>query len=331
MRRYLIFRIRGSEPTITMLDAMSVISVDHDSTRDVAPDGAGGMHTLGPLRPPVRAQDRDSSDVLALILREDEAHWEGVARHRDPDSEAGRTDGIEVDFPRPADVMNVRLVVNSSPTSWAQETLWAVVQAHGFNREAWLRSVPSDTTEAARLRASVVGDASLRISVWTVGGWEPQGAVMQGSPEMTATPLDLSRSIGNTVRVRLEETPGFWRIDRVAIDTSPDPGVLVQEVRPETVRGARERDVRGLLITEDSKVLDVAPADTVALRFEAPLALAGRSRTYFVQTTCWERLIAPATGQPDPAATSRMSGPGALARFSVQRRNALLETAATPH
>lgn len=318
---FFIFRGIGSGPTLAVIDAVTVIAVDHDSTLDVAPDPLGHMHAVGLLSPPLRAQGRDGSDLLPLVSKNDGDAWEGVARQR---SEQDPTDGMELEFTRPARVIHPRLVIRSSLTPWAKEMLRSVVQGRGYERDQWLKLVQTDTTEAKRVRTIVHGDSVLRASVWTVGGWEEQGSVTENTPGTMTIPLDLSRSFGWTIRVRLEETPGFWRIDQVVLDSSPDPDLLVQEVRPERAWSARHRDVRGPLIMEDWEVFGVAPGDTVQLAFRAPPPSTGQACTYFLQTTGWERLLESAATQPDPSAAMALSGPGAFARWSVERRNAVL-------
>jgi len=200
------------------------------------------------------------------------------------------------------------------------------VSLHGFETQAWFDAVLADSARAHRVRGALAGGASLRVWVWALDGWESQGAVADSGPGMRtrqAVPLDLSRTIGGTIRVRLESVPGFWRIDRAAIDWAPVPPVLVQDVRPETARDTRGRDVRGPLIAEDRTDFALAPGDTVELLFRVPPASPGRARSYLARVTAWCRLDTPETGQPERGPADALeTGPDALARFAVTRMNA---------
>jgi hypothetical protein len=328
MARYLRLRVCGVGATIAVMDAVSVLAVDHEPGTTVAPDSFESMHTVGHLDPPIHAVSDDGADALAAVSLDDGVFWRGARRHRDPAVAGELTDGLEADFVRPIGSRTARVVVDTASTLWASEVLQATVKVHGFQTETWFQVVLADTSRSRRLRQTITSDSALGISVWTLGGWETQGFVWATGPgkvRRTVVPLDLSRTIGGTIRVRIMETPGFWQIDRVAIDTSPESRTLSQEVRPETVRNGVGADVRGPWIAEDLANYAVAPGDTVELRFRLPPISKRLERTYFVQTTAWQRPVALDNAQPDPAATEElMSGPGGLARFSVTRMNTSL-------
>jgi hypothetical protein len=159
----------------------------------------------------------------------------GIDRRHDPAAEDGLTDGLELQFTRPIGAKAARLVIDASLTPWARDVLWAAIKVHGFQVGSWYDALLSDSARSSRFQESIAGDVALRVSVSTLAGWTAQGEVPEtdtGASRRMVVPLDLSWTIGSAIRVRLTETPGFWQIDRVAIDTSPESQILSQEVRP---------------------------------------------------------------------------------------------------
>lgn len=325
-RGLLRLRMLGAAAVHGELDAINLVAVDHDSAVTVAPDGMGLMHAVERLDPPVRAHDGRRDDVLASVARIGGDFWEAVSGRIDPTLPAQLTETLEVHFSRPPRSTAARLVVDAILSPWAETVLWAAVKTQGFQAQAWFDAMLADTLRFRRVRESFRVDTALRVSLRALEGWVPQGEIPASGPgafRRFVVPLDLSRTLGGTIQVRLTETPGFWRIDRVAIDTTPDSEILVQEVRPETAWSARRVDVRGPLIQEDRVNYTLRHRDRVTMRFRTPPPSADRRRTYFVQATAWQRPLTNDWGQPDIAtAEALQSSPGALGRFSVTHRSA---------
>jgi hypothetical protein len=142
--------------------------------------------------------------------------------------------------------------------------------------------------------------------------------------------LDLSRAAGETVRVRLNSTPNFWLIDRVAIDFSPDHPLHATELRPVTARDLRGDDVLPLLDAQDSAEYVIAPGDTAEITFRPPPTPRGKHRSYLARTTGWYRMTTPESGAPPTALLDHLeTEPYAAARYSVKRMNEVLAVAAS--
>lgn len=321
-------RLTGLPGETEHVNALTLLAVDHDPVVTVAPDGRGNLHTLGEAIAPSTARDFAGRDALKRVTGLDEWCWESVMQSRDPSSDADLRDGLEIEFPRDEGAREARLVLDGTNTVWAAHLMGKLVAMHGRETQTWYDAVAADPAKARRIQAAFAREAFLHVSVWGRKGWERQGAAWESGPELLkrqVVTLDLSRVVGNRVRVRLESTPNLWLVDRVAIDYTPEGKVRVRELRLERARDLQGRDLRALLKAEDGMEYVIAPGDTAEIAFRDPAVPAGQRRSYVARTTGWYRVNVPEIGEPQTELLERLeTEPGAVARFSTQRMNEAL-------
>ena len=307
------------------VDALSLLLVDHDPDVTVAPDGAGRLHTVGPLTHALTAHDYLGRDALARIAAADGWSWESSPTQRDPHATADLRDGIELAFARPAGARAVRLVVDGNNTAWAARSLEALVALHGRATQAWYDSLNAAPAATQQLATKFAREAFLTVSVWEGGTWQPHGLMWEASPEVVkrqVLPLDLSRVAGDTVRLRLESIPSFWLLDQVALDFSPERPLTTTEVAAASGRDQHGQDVRDPLAAVDHRFLTLEPGDFSELRFTVPDVPAGRARTHLVRSTGWYRLHTGEAAEPDVTLLTRtVKEPLGFAQLSVAMMN----------
>jgi hypothetical protein len=310
------------------VDELTVLAVDHDATMAVAPDGAGKLYSLGPLTSPESARDFRGNDVLDLVRAADGRDWESSPAVRDTTRAADLRDGIELSFPKPAGARTARLVVDANNSPWAAALMLAYVSAHGRETPAWYDSLDAAPERTRHVFATLLGEASLRVSVAARGRWEPQGAVGEAGPEIAkrqVVPLDLSRVRGNTVRIRLESVPNFWLVDHVALDVSAPRPLRVTSLAATTALDGRGQEVRAPLARVDGRFFTMEPGDFAEVHYQVPPLPAGRARTFVLRSTGYYRIHSPESGEPDRALSGRVvTEPSAIARISITRMNRTL-------
>lgn len=313
------------------VDRLALLAVDHDSASTVAPDGAGRLHSVGPLTLAARARDFRGEDVLTRISAADGWNWESSPLGRDTAVAADLTDGIELAFPKPSGRKAARLVVDGNNTRWAAQMMYAFVSAHGRATQTWYDSLDAVPARARSMFAALAHDAFLRVSVWERGHWEQQGLVTEAPPELVkrqVLALDLRGVAGALVRLRLESVPSFWALDQVALDFSPERPVTATELVPTTAIDNQGRDVRGLLVQADSGFYVMEQDDFAEAQYQVPEVPRGRARTYLLRSTGWYRIHTPETAEPDITLLDRVRRePGAIARISVARMNEVVQAA----
>lgn len=301
------------------VDALDVLAVNHDSGLAVAPDAAGGLHTIGALTPPSAARDFRGRDALARVRAQDGWSWESNPGERDTLVAADLRDGLELAFPRPKGSTAARLVVDGNVTTWATLMMQRFVAAHGRATRAWYDSLDRDPRAARRLGEGLARQAFLSVAVQVGGRWQPQAMIWDAGPEISkrqVAVLDLRGVVGDTVRVRLESVPSFWLIDNVGVDFAPERPVEITELAATRAVG---------WAGPDGQPLTLEPGDSLELSFRVPEVPAGKGRTYLLRTHGWYRLHTPETGEPDKALLHGLfDDPLGVSKAAVARLNEAL-------
>ena len=322
-----LLRVANELAETDFLDAISLLAVDHDPGVTVSPASDGTLHAIGrPVRP-LAARDLDGRDVLARVSEPDGWGWESsltaAAGDEDP------RDGIVIEFTRPREAGQARLVVDAHNTPWAAFLLMELLRARGSGLAEWYAVMDADPTRAGEFFGQLAQQAFLDVQVWTADGWVSQGLVWEAGPEIVkrqVVPLDLRGVASGPVRVRLVAPPSFWRIDHVAIDFGPEAPFTVESIAPGTATDLAGRDVRARVEGIDGEFLVLETGDATEIAFHVPAARAGASRSYLLRSTGWYRVDVPSQGEPDAAVLERIERePGAVSRIARELRDQALE------
>ena len=310
------------------LDALAVLAVDHDPAVTVAPDPAGGLHTLGALIAPVSARDFRGADALPRVRDADGWSWESAPAGRDPGRPADLRDGLELVFVRPHGAARAHLVLDGNSSAWGTYLLGAFIAAHGRATEAWYDSLNAHPAAALAVQARLAREAFLTASVRTGQGWQDAGVFWEAGPEIVKRQvlvLDLSQVAGDSVTVRLASAPSFWTIDRVAMDFTGDAPLAVHDLPLLSAVDQAGRDVAPALRAVDHREDVLAHGDAAVVTFEVPPSPAGLARTWVLRSTGWYRVDTPETGEPDAVDLAALGRDSlAVGRASVARLVAAL-------
>ncbi len=310
------------------VDALSLLVIDHDADVTVAPDGAGNVHTLGPLQTPLYANDFRGRDVLARVDRLDDLNWESHPLGRDPLVAADVRDGLELTFVRSSGMDTGKLVIDGRNTSWAANMLTELIAAHGNATAAWYDSLDTQPQFMQQFGSVAAHTGFLGVSVKTTNGWEHQGYVWEAGPEIIKRQvfsLDLSGVNGDTVRVRLESAPAFWHIDQVTADFSRTRPFTTQEINITRAIDHTGRDVGHLLAEIDGAEFVMATGDYAELEFDLPRAAPGKTRSFVLSSTGWYRVHTDETASPQITLLADLvNDRDAASRIAVTRMNEAL-------
>lgn len=304
------------------LDALHVLAVDHEPGVAVAPDAAGGLHTIGRLSSPVAAVDFGGRDALARVARADGWNWESAPAGRDASRLEDIRDGIELTFVRPARAGSAHLVLDGNNTLWAVHMLQRFIEMHGNATAAWYDSLNASPALALALQDHIAREAFLNVSLNTRDGWTQQGIFWEAGPEIVKRQvmhLDLSDVRGDTVRVRLESVPSFWMIDQVAIEYDPDRPFIVTPLKAVSARDHRGADVAELISEIDDEYYVMETGDAAELHFRVPPVPEGLTRSYVVSSNGWYHAHTSTAGTPSVATLRRvMEEPLGISRVAVE-------------
>ncbi|MGH7582230.1 MAG: hypothetical protein ACREL5_03280 [Gemmatimonadales bacterium] len=328
------FRMTDEADETEHVDAFTVVAVDHPAGTDVAPDARanGTFHVVDRLRPPLAARDLAGRDVLPLVDAPDAHSWESAVESRDPQNPAQLRDGIEATFARPEHSEQLQLVVDAQNTEWAATMMGEMVSAFGRLTAQWYAPATSATASAPMARAQHE-DGFLAVSVWDGRTWRPGGEIWEAGPEVAkrqVLPIDVAGIPGDSIRIRLESAPSFWRIDYLGLGPVIDAPIVARDLPTISATSLRTPDALERLQRMDGRYLDMERGDTVAIavRDTAAAPSPGVTRSYLARTSGWYRVHGRDDAAPDIAALTALGqGPHAPARLAVIRMNEALVAA----
>jgi len=315
-------RLRNEQAEIDHVDAIALRIVDHAAGAEVVPDDRGVLHAVTGLVPPAEGRDLRGARVEARLAASDGDLWLGNPYLRRSDVEADLRDGVELEYPRPADARAATLVVRAGATALGPRMLAAALALHGQDLPAFYTRLNGDPTARDAFEQAREREVLPFVRVWDGGGWRIAGHVRDLPSLMMrdqAVPLDLAGLPAGSLRVRIDGPPGLWALDRVAVAWSGSRAETVHETRVPLARAEDEdgRDLTALLRDADGRRHTLRPGhDTVSLVFAAPPPRPGFTRSVLIEATGYYELIVPAEGEPQRAAFRRLvEEPGAVARF----------------
>lgn len=296
-------RIDASGASTARIDRVELLVLDHEPGVDPVAGEDGEIVAIArAAEPSVLPLDRD---VLEGGMRE---AWTVT------------TDAVEA---------RAAIVLTASMTPFAEDAFARYLARMGQGMGPFMRWVTGEDCSAA-CRREVMDDETVRLGIplavtATVGGeaartWSVR-AIGPGAGRRVALPLDLPTN-GARVKIRLEGTRRFWRIDDVAlarraeatldpVPMSPSAAALTSPAGPpvEVTRRVRSGD-RDRVAFASPSFLDV--------RFRASPVVQGRARAAFVAVT--GHYDAPIGGGPwiDACAVlSHRAGWASLPRFAA--------------
>lgn len=280
--------LANQSPESQHVNRIGLLAIDHPEGTHVIPDARGELHTVRAPEPPMAAVDFGGRNILEQITNLDDSTWESDLDRIDSSGDLPLRDGIVCEFAMPDTGGKAKLVIGGRNTFLGLFALERLFSLYGQNKMAWYHTLNTSADERKKLAGWMMREGGLSISVWVDSGWVRQSWLPDVGPRITAEKtviLDLARVTGPLVRIRLESATDLWRIDRVAIDYSPDEPI---QVRPAELRHAvteRGDSVAGHLTEIDSLYYSTIPDQYALLTFGEIPRTPGKSRTLVLTST----------------------------------------------
>ena len=313
-------RLRDEMDEIQWLDAARLVVVDHPPGTRVVPGLDGRLHLLGPAASaPPEVRDLRGRDLGALLAARDGRAWTSDALAVAPELR----DGLELRLPRPAGARSVTLAVRARSTPWADLGKARLMALLGDGVEAWRARLERDDAARAEFLGALRREGLLTLRAWDGTRWREVTALPNFATAVEreqAVRVDLAGLPAQSLRFRLDATPGLWTIDALTAEFDAAVAGEVRVLAPLVARAADGRDLRELLAAEDGRRFEMEPWRGEAhLEFAAPPPQAGRQRTLALEATGHYVTLSRASGPGQPERFDQLvREPGAFARFSLE-------------
>jgi len=320
------FRITNELAETEFLDEVKLLVVDHPDSVQVVPSFDGTLHTVCSPQTPLSAIDYRGADMLGLVKHRDTESWVSNPFNRTPGVDSQIRDGLELEFAKPRDAQSVKLALNVQNTPWGAEMLNKVIALLGPEADAWCTRIARSADARESLEQAMIREGMLVVKVWNGSNWKDADFVWGVGPRMPKdqlVKLDVGDITGNRLRVRLESTAGFWMINSVLADYSPDMPLEITELVAAEATDQLGRDIRSPLVrTDDNYYVMPTNSDRAEIAFAAPDTHKGRNRSFVFKCSGYYNIHVPYGSEPHPELMARLiSEPGAFGRFSLEMLN----------
>ena len=292
---------------------IELLVVDHAPGTVVAPDHDGMLHAFETVHRLVDARDQTGRDLRPWLVEKDYATWHPDLRGASKSLPIADTrDHITLTFDRPSGARNAHLIADAATAPWGARMIRPMLEMRGAALGLFYTAINVD--EGSRRKLHEWNEREelfyLGVEVEEDGRWVRQGQLIGGGPLMAESrtiPLDLSRVIGDHVRIRLHPPIGFWMFNAFRLAEGEVP-VRPTVVAPVRALDAAGKDVRASLVGEDGKYLTFATNDDHGfVDFPSPAQRAGTQRSVFARTRGWYEIHVRASGLPDMAEIARVT------------------------
>ena len=304
-------------------NAMRLLVVDHRPGSRFEMDEFGRLHAVSSAVSPTSARDQDGRDLVPWLRATDNLIWEPA-----PPADRGGPvrQEIVLTFPKPSGATRARLVARAGTGLWGSHMIREMLTLRGAAVRDWYAAIDSSRQAHDSLMAWNVREELyiLKLDVEEAGGWRTRGLLPGGGPFITehrVVPLDVSQTVGDSLRLRIRPPSGFWALNSFAV--SYDDGerpVAVDTVAPIAARTSDGHDVLAELAAPDERYYAMpTTSHRATLSFRAPAARPGTQRTVFLHSRGYYRLHLEERGAPDVAALERITSvPDAAARMAAE-------------
>jgi hypothetical protein len=268
-------RMRNERPETEYTDELSLLVVDHPTGTRAIPDANGALRLIRDERPPLQSRDFGGDTLPAR---------------------AGRD--LTFSMPPTRSTDSLALVLRARNTPMAAFALGQVLDLFGAGVYGFYRSLNQPITRST-VRGWMDREGALEVRVGTDSSWTTICRVPEVGPMIAKTvvvllPPDVRR---DSLRLRLESSPGLWVIESATLATYAGTGA-VRAISPVNARTADGQDVAALLAARDGRYYVALEGRDVDLEYDAPPLATGATRSVLLQSTGHYYIDSPDTARP---------------------------------
>jgi len=305
-------------------DEFKLWIVDHPPEVAVIQDANGNLYTVADLQKPLMATSSRGENLSQWLSEKDLLFWESDILNRDPDNSSDLRDTLFLNFQKPASAEKAKLVVHGCNTLWASQMLIRMVALCGRYVEQFYKRMNNPGTMVQRDDWDKWTEIyALHVDILVGDTWVHRGTIIGGGPFMAEEriiPLDLAGVVGDTVKIRLAPPAGFWQLNSLAMDYSPEVPFEMQEISASTMVGHDGRDLCAVLDSIDKNYYVMPEVGQHAVfTFPVPESTSGNERVVFAKVSGYYEMHLNARGPFRYDKIKRiLSEPDYVVKFSLE-------------
>jgi hypothetical protein len=260
--------------------------------------------------------------------------WESNLYPRLTGADSSVCDTLLFTFVKPAHAQSAKFVIKANTTATGFLMGKELLKLHGALLPQWYRAIDR---KGAAYRKLMQWHHSQRLyvmpcNVRTPQGWRERAKIHGASPivpQERAYTIDLSDVPGDTVQIMLTPAVGFWAIDRIGIDFSPETSLNPTLCSPHS---AIDTVARALTATDGRYLVLSVRGDSVDLVYTLPPRDQRMERSLFIKAGGYYNYHIQAKGLPQLSKLARIYRPGYVVGMALEQTRQRQTTAQnTPH
>jgi hypothetical protein len=314
------------------LDELKLLVVDHPRGTRVLSSFSGEFHVLSAPRMPTMAVDFRGFDARELVKSKDDQFWLGNPFGRNPQDRTEARDGLILEFDRPEGAQFVKLAFSVQNTVWASYLLKQFLELHGDQLGNWYDLLNSSAEACRAFQNAMIREGMLLIKLWDGEVWQTSDFIWAVGPILPKDQvvwLDIGDIPGEILRLRVESAVGFWMINTVQADFTPDLPMQIMELSPARAIDHSGRDLKELLFAIDGHHYEMSSIqDWAELIFKAPYPVEELERSFILKATGYYIIHTDNEGEPHrDLITKLLSEPGAYGQYTLRLLNGYVTSA----
>jgi len=307
-------RITNEVKEIQNTNLAELLIFDHSPKAEILVDKYGIAHSITDIRQPVKASNAYGRSLLPELTQCDNARYISEIRNDDL-----LLDTISLSFDRPLNSTHAKLVVSGKNTMWLDYMFGRLSDMFGNRYDEWVK-IRNKRPREALLQWSLDQGIPLAVYIETDSGLEFVDYYNTPGPaadKKDVLQLDLSRTSGDRVNVKLVSGVMFWDFDYAGMDFTPDLKMTGKTVTIDNAIDDTGKDVTSLLFNDDDRYM-VQPFinNEARLNFMVPPVIPGMERSVFLHSKGNYEPVRDASGKPDMELLKSMRQPGMFTRFT---------------
>jgi hypothetical protein len=306
------------------IDEISLIAIDHAPGIRIIPDASGRLHTVKDLLPPLSAFSKSGRSLLPELHSRDFSFWENGFKDLETNGTSLREE-IILTFPKPEEAREAKLIADAWTTLEGSAIAKDFLEIRGTESAAFLEEVDDRGPAFFKLMQWHNREELylIHLEVDTPSGWEKRSVIYGGGPFVQKEKcyrFDISDIPGDTLRVRIRPTAGFWRLNSFAVDYSKDQPFQLHALKPFKARTWDGRMVLPPFLRTDGR-FHIMPQNSspVELKFASPFIQPGLERTIILKASGWYDPHFDTTGEPQFETANRiLNEPGYAVRWAIE-------------
>lgn len=306
-------KISNELKEIQYTDLAQLIVAERNSHSETVIDSKGNLFTVDQPVRPWKALLNEKQNITSSVSAKD-----SVFCLFNDETAADLKNDLHLFFSKPSSATSGRLILKAKNSWWLDFAFTKFTELFGSYYSTFVEKQRTSSREKL-MKWSDQNGIPLSVYLKTGDKWELLERIPTTGPMALRTlcvPLDLRKTTGNDVEIKV--SCGFlnWELDEVSMDYSEQQPVVYHQLNPESAIDQDNINVKSsLLKTDQHYLIQSSPGQECEIIYHIPLLKKGKQYDVYLHSNGYYEHVRNYTGIPDRALLESFKDPGAFNKF----------------